>query len=138
MRYYLDTNILVFMLLDTDEICRDVFNIINDYSNTFYVSSTVIKEVIHLYKRGIIRERRFKSAVDILADIQNMGIEVRTLNETHLLQYAKMNINVDEHNDPNDHVIIAQSISDKIPLISSDRKFKHYENQGLKLVFNKR
>jgi len=43
-----------------------------------------------------------------------------------------------DHKDPNDHIIIAQSISDKIPVISSDRKFKLYEKQGLKLVFNKR
>jgi PIN domain nuclease of toxin-antitoxin system len=46
------------------------------------------------------------------------------LNEHHLLKYAEMNIPVKEHNDPNDHVIIAQAISDKIPLISSDNKFK--------------
>ena len=43
-----------------------------------------------------------------------------------------------DHNDPNDHMIIAQSLSDKIPIISSDKKFKHYESQGLQLVLNKR
>jgi PIN domain nuclease of toxin-antitoxin system len=36
------------------------------------------------------------------------------------------------------HVIIAQAISDKIPLISSDQKFKLYTSQGLDFVFNKR
>jgi len=35
-------------------------------------------------------------------------------------------------------MIIAQAISDKMPVISSDRKFKLYEKQGLQLVFNKR
>ena len=45
---------------------------------------------------------------------------------------------VTDHKDPNDHMIIAQSISDKIPVISSDKKFKLYENHGLQLVFNKR
>ena len=39
---------------------------------------------------------------------------------------------------PFDHMIIAQSISDKIPIISSDSKFPFYENQGLQFVFNKR
>jgi PIN domain nuclease of toxin-antitoxin system len=126
------------MLLDTDEIHRDVFRIIDDYSNTFYVSSIVIKEIIHLHKRGIIGEFRFKSAIDVLTAIKNMGIEVKLLNETHLLQYAKMDINVNEHNDPNDHVIIAQAISDKIPLVSSDHKFKFYTSQGLDFIFNNR
>jgi predicted nucleic acid-binding protein len=44
MRYYIDTNMLIFTLLSyADEIHRDVFEIIDDYSNTFYVSSIVVK-----------------------------------------------------------------------------------------------
>jgi PIN domain nuclease of toxin-antitoxin system len=126
------------MLLDTDEIHRDVFELINDYSNTFYVSSIVAKEIIHLHKRDIIKKSRFKATSDVLIAMKNIGIEVKLLNENHLLQYARMDINTDEHNDPNDHAIIAQSISDKIPLISSDHKFKYYIPQGLELIFNKR
>jgi PIN domain nuclease of toxin-antitoxin system len=126
------------MLLYTDEIHRDISELINDYSNTFYVSSIVVKEIIHLHKRGIIKESRFKTTSDLLNAMKNTGIEVKLLNENHLLQYARMDINVNEHNDPNDHAIIAQSISDKIPLISSDHKFKHYITQGLELIFNKR
>ncbi|OAV63386.1 hypothetical protein Barb6_03775 [Bacteroidales bacterium Barb6] len=38
----------------------------------------------------------------------------------------------------NDHAIIAQAISDKIPLISSDTKFQYYTGQGLDFIFNKR
>jgi len=38
----------------------------------------------------------------------------------------------------NDHLIISQAISDKIPVISSDYKFKEYIEQGLDFVFNKR
>jgi PIN domain nuclease of toxin-antitoxin system len=129
---------LVFILLYTDEIHRDISEIINDYSNTFYVSSIVAKEIIHLHKRGVIKEKRFKTTEDVLTAMKNTGIEVKLLNENHLQQYARMDINTGEHNDPNDHAIIAQSISDKIPLISSDHKFKYYIPQGLKLIFNKR
>ena len=44
----------------------------------------------------------------------------------------------DEHRDPNDRLIIAQAISDKIALVSSDRKFDMYEKYGLEFVFNRR
>jgi hypothetical protein len=64
------------MLVSTDEIHRDVFEIMDDYSNTFYVSSIVVKEVIHLHKRGIIKESRFKTASDILDAVKTIGIEV--------------------------------------------------------------
>jgi PIN domain nuclease of toxin-antitoxin system len=94
--------------------------------------------IIHLHKRGIIKESRFKTARDVLTAMKNIGIEMKPLNENHLLQYANLEIKMEEHNDPNDHAIIAQAISDKIPLISSDHKFKCYIPQGLELVFNKR
>jgi len=32
----------------------------------------------------------------------------------------------------------SQAISDKIPIISSDHKFKEYVSQGLEFIFNKR
>jgi len=38
------------------------------------------------------------------------------------------------HNDPIDRIIIAQSITEKIPLISSDSKFKYYKN--LDFIYN--
>ena len=44
----------------------------------------------------------------------------------------------ENHKDMNDHLIISQAISDKIPVISSDYKFKEYIEQGLDFVFNKR
>ena len=40
--------------------------------------------------------------------------------------------------DPSDHVIIAHAITNRMPLVSSDRKFKFYEDQGLELVFNEK
>ncbi len=44
----------------------------------------------------------------------------------------------DDHRDPNDRLIVAQAISDRVPLISSDRKFERYRNYGLDFMFNER
>ncbi len=40
--------------------------------------------------------------------------------------------------DPSDHIIIAQAITEHIPLVSSDLKFPLYRQQGLNLVLNKK
>jgi len=45
---------------------------------------------------------------------------------------------IEVHKDPNDHIVIAQAISDRNPVISSDCMFKEYKGQGLSFVFNKR
>ncbi|MDR1370665.1 MAG: PIN domain-containing protein [Dysgonamonadaceae bacterium] len=64
-------------------------------------------------------------------------LEVKPVSQQHLFSYAEL-IPAENHKDPNDHMIIAQTIADKIPIISSDKKFKLYEKQRLKLIFNNR
>ncbi|MDR1341534.1 MAG: toxin PIN, partial [Prevotellaceae bacterium] len=64
-------------------------------------------------------------------------IEIRFFNQHHITQYARLVVQ-DSHKDINDHAIIAQAVSDKIPLISSDHAFKNYISQGLCFIFNKR
>ena len=138
MRYYLDTNILIFVLMkDEDNIDKDVKYILNDYSNRFYVSSVVMQELIIAFKTESIRDVRHKCVNDLFDSIEELGIKVVLNNKHHLIKYAELET-TKEHKDPNDHLIISQAISDKIPIISSDRKFKAYRKQGLEFIFNKR
>jgi len=138
MRYYLDTNILVFILLKSeDDISSKVSDLLEDYVNVFYVSSIVIMELLLLFRIGKLTNKRYKSEDDLVNEIKMLGIEIVYFNEYHLSKYQKLTI-VDEHKDMNDHAIIAQAIADKISLISSDSKFKLYALQGLNFIFNKR
>ena len=138
MRYYLDTNMLIFVLMKDDiSVSRDVQSIMNDYSNQFFVSSVAVRELIHAYKTGDIMDKDIKSVQVLFDAMEESGIEIMPMNKYHLLQYAALDI-ASGHKDPNDHIIIAQAISDKIPIISSDRKFKEYVRQGLEFVFNRR
>ena len=138
MRYYLDTNMLYLILLNKqDEIYYEVSAILNDFSTSLYVSSLVVQELILLYRIGKFRTRLNKTENEILQDINDARIEIIFFNQHHLKSYASLRI-ANEHKDMNDHAIIAQSIADKIPVISSDTKFKEYTNQGLNFIFNKR
>lgn len=51
MRYMLDTNILVYSIIDRDYLCDEVKEILSDYDNTFYVSAESVKELIVLFRR---------------------------------------------------------------------------------------
>ena len=139
MRYYLDTNVLVFVLLKKmhDELSYNVRYILDDYSNRFYVSSVVVRELIHTYKTGDIKDSEIRSIQSLFDVMEDSGIEIVPMNRYHLLQYAALEIAAG-HKDPNDHIIISQAISDKIPIISSDQKFKEYVKQGLGFVYNRR
>ena len=138
MRYYLDTNVLIFVLMQEDDnICRDVRYILKDYSNLFYVSSVAVQELIYAYKAGNVQDVHHKSVKDLFHSIEASGIEIVPVNKHHLLEYTSLEA-VAGHKDPNDHIIISQAISDKIPIISSDRKFKEYADQGLMFIYNRR
>ena len=53
MRYYLDTNILVFLITgQKDEIDPDVKEHIFDYANRMMTSSVCVHELMHLYQIG--------------------------------------------------------------------------------------
>jgi len=140
MRYYLDTNILVFILFDRnsdDNLDKNTLEILAGYENIFYTSSVAIGEFFHLYKSGDFKTSKYKNPAEVFDAIDNIGITIKSVTKEHLKYYSELNT-AQGHKDPNDHLIIAQSISDRIPIISSDRKFKLYEKYGLHLIFNKR
>jgi len=138
MRYYLDTNMLFFILSRREgEISNKVATILNDYSSILYASSVAVQELLLLFRIGKFKVQQYQSEKAILADIQKLQIEIVFFNQHHLETYTSLQI-ANAHKDMNDHAIISQAISDKISVISSDAKFKDYSSQGLKFVYNKR
>jgi PIN domain nuclease of toxin-antitoxin system len=95
---------------------------------------------LHLYKSKniVFKKSNLKRAQEIILGIKEANIKIIPVTEKHLLAYADLDIYLSKNKDPNDHVIVSQAISDKTPLISSDRDFKNYISQGLDFIFNKR
>lgn len=141
MRYYIDTNILAYLFDENmDELSPETKGLIEDYGTLLYTSTVCVKEFIHLCQTGKIgnsRKNRRLNPDEWLAALHDMGVCIVPVNEYHLGEYAGLPFHAD-HSDPDDRLIISQAISDRIPLISSDRKFHYYVEDGLELVFNKR
>ena len=135
MRYFLDTNIFVFHALDNDNLDRNVISILDDYENIIYVSAEVVKETMHLIRQKKIDVKQWKTPNDIWKSINEWGFVVDYVKEEHIRTLGNL-ATAKDHKDPTDHIIIAQAITNKIPVISSDTQFRHYKGQGLNLVFN--
>ena len=139
MRLFLDTNILVFFIFDHEELCADVKEYLFDYSNPLFTSTVCVQELIHLCQIGKIsgtkKKKNVVGANDILPWIKSMDIKIVPVNEKHLATLASLPLHND-HRDPNDRLIVAQAITDRVPLVSSDRKFARYEVQGLDFIRN--
>lgn len=139
MRYYLDTQTLAQVVLTSGWMSDDVRALTADWSNLFLSSSVCVKELIHLIQTGRIRPARKKAdyaPADIISSIHRASITIVPANERHLHRLAGLPL-FDNHNDPNDRLIIAQAIADNIPLISTDLKFAQYTPFGLELVPNR-
>ena len=138
MRYLIDTNIFLYINSDASQLSKEVRRIFEDYATVLYLSSESVKEIVHLFQGGKIRTKKWKSADDIFDCIEKeWSITIRYIHREHLLTMARLEP-APNHSDPSDHLIIAQAITEKIPLISSDRKFEHYRRQNLNFIYNKR
>lgn len=140
MRYLLDTNIFIYTAIDNDYLSPDVRAILEDYDNVFYMSVESVRELIVAYNNGKYVSKYWKSASEMVNAIrEKYFIRILPIGEEHLETYARLELNEAQgHKDPSDHMIIAHAITNRMPLISSDQKFKFYEKQGLELVLNER
>ena len=140
MRYLFDTNIFIYAAIDRDSLSKDVTAILEDYDNTFFLSSESVKEMIVGFNNGGIVSRFWSTAAEMVDAIrEQFYIRILPVGEEQLGTYARLEINkAEDHKDPSAHIIIAHAITNRMPLISSDHKFKFYTKQGLDLVYNKK
>ena len=139
MRYYLDTQTLAQYILQRGAEAAAIRLIFEDYGNLFYTSSVCVKELVHLIQAGRIRpagRNRQYNAYEVIQNIIRAGVEIIPPNVLHLQQMSHLPY-FDEHNDPNDRLIIAQAIADRVPLISTDLQFERYIPYGLELIRNR-
>ncbi|MDR1730107.1 MAG: type II toxin-antitoxin system VapC family toxin [Prevotellaceae bacterium] len=138
MHYLIDTNIFLFYISDSHFLDEKVREITEDYENQIYISSESVKEVIHLFQTEKIKTKKWKTSLDILNSIENeLGFTIDYVKNEHLRTYASL-LRVENHIDPTDRLIIAQAITEKIPLIINDRKFEHYRRQKLQFIYNQK
>ena len=84
----------------------------------------------------VVLEKNYRSR-DVFDLIENeFGLQVKYITKKHLETLSKLKT-VEGHNDPSDRLIISQAITEKIPLISSDKKFPKYTKFGLDLMPNR-
>ena len=142
MKLYLDTNIVTYFLYNRDELSLEVSELLFDYANILFTSSICVQELIHLTQIGKVQKvvngkHKPIDPMTVINTISDAGIDIVPVEERHQSQLASLPLN-DDHRDPNDRLIIAQAISDRTALISSDHKFSQYKKYGLDFIMNKR
>ena len=138
MRYLIDTNIFVYLATDPELLSLDVQAIIQDPDNSLCMSMESVKELVVAYRRKGLWAKRWRTPEDIIDSIKDeYYIDILPIREEHMRTFARLTTNEAQgHTDPSDHIIISHALTERMPLISSDRLFPFYRGQGLDLIEN--
>lgn len=135
-RVLLDTCAVIDLITGSDATELEFWDILDAPDTMPYASFETARELVVHFNNKRLLSKRWQTAEQMLTSIeQDYGIEFLPLRRDTTFTYANLVINeADDHKDPSDHIIIAHAITERLTLISSDKKLPFYRNQGLDLI----
>ena len=126
MRLLLDTVVLIFAVETPERLSRRAVSALQNPDNVLELSTVSLAEIAI---KASLRKLQLSEAIvrEALRDL-----DVRTLPYTDEHAFHLFGLPM-HHGDPFDRQIIAQALSEKVPVVTCDEKFTLYK--GLKLVW---
>ena len=125
MRYLLDTNAFILLNLDFKALPLTYQRILADADNTFVLSPATVWEMAIKVRLGKLNLSGI--SLDDLTDRlrRKLKIGLLPIKQSQLLGIARLP-KVKDHGDPFDLLIIAQALTENLPVLTSDGKFHLY------------
>ena len=119
MRILVDTHIFLWQFFDDPKLTRRMRDIIDDRNTPLLLSDVSIWEIAIKVRTGKLPfDMR-----DIENEIRRSGYEQLKIERAHVIAVATM---TRHHNDPFDHLLIAQAMVERIPVLTADEQFGAY------------
>jgi PIN domain nuclease of toxin-antitoxin system len=126
VRVLLDTAVLIFAAISPERLSRRATAILENEANVLELSAVSLSEIAI---KAALGKLRITAAVARQA-VEDLSIRVLPYTADHAFELFDLPL---YHGDPFDRQIIAQALSEKIPILTSDEKFSLYK--GLKLIW---
>lgn len=132
MKYLIDSHILLWTLFKPSKLSAQVHEVLNDATNTIYVSSVSYFELSLKYSLGKLDLEKHKPE-DLLLEANKLGfinldLSAKDAVSLYLLEFKN-------HKDPFDKMLFWQAIKNKLKFISRDSKAASYKQQGLEVIW---
>lgn len=121
MKALLDTHAFLWSISDDERLSRKAQQIFTG-SNDLWLSVASIWEILIKVKSGKLPLPE-PSGPYLVREFSENGIEVLPIKLDHVLRIEKL---TPHHRDPFDRILIAQSIEEKLPLVTADPIFERY------------
>lgn len=123
MKYLLDTHVLLWIANDDSQLSKKTKNIFLNEKNDIFLSTASIWEMaIKISLRKLNVNEPLKNFIK--TKVIGNKIKIINISVEHLFVLESLPFH---HRDPFDRLIIAQSIIEKIPVLSKDTMFKKYD-----------
>lgn len=120
MHYLLDTHIIIWWAENSKKLKPEYKKIIADGNNIIFASVASVWEIVIKTK---LKKVKLKAPIDEI--IKKCGFNIIDINLAHVLELNKLK---NYHKDPFDRILIAQSIVEKMKLVTQDKLIKKYIN----------
>ncbi|HET7892062.1 MAG TPA: type II toxin-antitoxin system VapC family toxin [Candidatus Sulfotelmatobacter sp.] len=121
MKALLDTHAFLWSISDDERLSRKAQQIFTG-SNDLWLSVASIWEILIKVKSGKLPLPE-PSGPYLVRELSENGIEVLPIKLDHVLRIENLTAH---HRDPFDRILIAQSIEEKLPLVTADPVFERY------------
>ena len=122
MRFLLDTHILIWWMTENSRLSNHAHNLIQRRENTSIVSAVSAWEIATKVRLG-----RLPIAADLIQDfVEDLArerIQIMAVTADHGIRAGSL---PGPHKDPFDRMLIAQALSENIPIVSNDRALDGY------------
>lgn len=122
MNLLLDTHVFIWEVLEPEKLSPTVINLIKNKDNKLLLSIASIWEM--QIKIGINKLHFDEPLSKVVAKQREINeVEILPINLDHIWQLDQLPLH---HKDPFDRMLIAQAITENIPILSIDNIFQKY------------
>lgn len=125
MKLLIDSHVWIWWMADLEELSKETRHILEDPRNEIFVSTASSWEIAIKYSIGKITLPSSPEEF-FIHGLAKCGFSTLKIDNRHALRVASLPLH---HNDPFDRMLIAQAQVEKLPIITSDKKFSMYEVQ---------
>jgi PIN domain nuclease of toxin-antitoxin system len=120
MNILLDTHTLLWALTDVPKLSERVRKLLPQANTWLSVAS--IWEIVIKTQTGRLGLPR-PTGPFIISKLVSNGVQILPITADHVLRIESL---PNHHNDPFDRMLIAQSLEEKLPVVTADRAFERY------------
>lgn len=127
MNLLLDTHVFIWLSLTPERLSQRVTDLLMDETNLWFLSLASVWEI--QIKRQLGKLSLNLPLPELIASQQQTnGLQLLPIELNHIFTLENL---PQFHRDPFDRLLIAQAITEQIPLLSIDTVFDHYPVQRL-------